>query len=285
MAVTINVVTRLDDYALKRAQAEMLGLGKAAIRSDASMAGAFLRTGATLSALSGKLKAVGTNMSLYVTLPLAAVGYESVKSAMKFQSSMALIKTQAGGTAADVKVLSAAILAMKNVQYGPNELAAAMYHLKSVGMDNAQAMNGLRIATEGAAVGQADLEQTTSVLAAAWKSGVKGAGTFRDAMAETNAIVGAGNMRMGDLVSALSTGHPRLGQDLRRIDAERGRGDRRAGRPRHAGDARRHRPAHGHLDDGLAFEGRGDDAQLAGHLDARAGYRHAPPGWSSCRVD
>ncbi len=206
MTVTINVVSRLDDYALKRAQAEMLGLGKAAIRSDSSMAGAFLRTGATLSALSTKLKAVGTGMSMYVTLPLAAIGYESVKSAMKFQSSMALIKTQAGGTAGDVKVLSAAILGMKDVQYGPNELAAAMYHLKSVGMDNKNAMVGLRVATEGAAVGQADLEQTTSVLAAAWKSGVKGAGTFKDAMAETNAIVGAGNMRMNDLVSALSTG-------------------------------------------------------------------------------
>ena len=50
-----------------------------------------------------------------------------------------------------------------------------MYHLKSVGLDNAKAMKALKAASDLAAVGGANLEETTNAVAGAWRSGIKGA--------------------------------------------------------------------------------------------------------------
>ena len=86
------------------------------------------------------------------------------------------------------------------------QLAEALYHLKSVGLDNTQAMMALKTASDLAAVGGANLEQTTNAIAAAWRSGIKGAQNFTQAAATVNAIIGAGNMKMQDFVSAMGTG-------------------------------------------------------------------------------
>ena len=86
------------------------------------------------------------------------------------------------------------------------QLAEALYHLKSVGLDNAQAMIALKTASDLAAVGGSNLEETTNAIAAAWRSGISGAKNFGAAAATVNAIIGAGNMRMQDFVGAMSTG-------------------------------------------------------------------------------
>jgi TP901 family phage tail tape measure protein len=140
-------------------------------------------------------------------LAAAAVGAVAVKEAVDFQTQMTRIQTQAGASAGQVKQLSAAVLALApSTQQGPMALAEALYHLKSVGLDDAQAMSALKTASDLAAVGGSNLEQTTNVLAAAWRSGIQGAQNFGQAAATVNAIVGAGNMTMAQLVSALSTG-------------------------------------------------------------------------------
>jgi TP901 family phage tail tape measure protein len=159
-----------------------------------------------MNAVGGQMKAVGGSMFRYVTLPVAAASVVSMKFASDFQGEMRKVQTQAGGSAKDVAVLSDRILKLKGAQQGPVELAKAMYHLKSVGMDNASAMRALAMASKGAAVGGSDLEETASALAAAWRTGIKGATSFAQSMGTTNAIVGAGNMRMEDMVGALSTG-------------------------------------------------------------------------------
>ena len=206
MPVTINIVTRLQDAALKEANRELLSLGRAAIKSDVGVTGALLRTSASMANAGAKMKAVGRNLSTYVSLPMAALGYVAVKSAISYQKSMTLIQTQTGGTAKDVTQLSAAILNMKNSQYGPNAAADAIYHLKSVGMSNVESLKALKVAEEGAAVGGSDLEQTASALAGVWVTGIKGAGSYAHTMAEVNAIVGTGNMRLQDFVTSLGSG-------------------------------------------------------------------------------
>lgn len=138
---------------------------------------------------------------------VVAIGYESAKAAVEFQSSMTKIQTQAGGTRKDVQVLSKDILALGGkVQQGPQQLADSMYHLKSVGLDNAKAMKALRAASDLAAVGGANLEETTNAVAGAWRSGIKGAQSFGQSAATVNAIIGAGNMRMEDFIGAIGTG-------------------------------------------------------------------------------
>lgn len=206
MAVVLTIISKFDDRGVARAQKRLAAMGSSARGFAGSTAADMVRAGAAMDAVGQKMQRVGRGMTMGITLPLAVMAGAAVKTAADFNGEMRKIQTQAGGTASDVKVLSEQILAFRDAQQGPQELAKAMYHLKSVGMDNVAAMNALRTASAGAAVGGSDLEETASALAAAWRTGIRGATTFKGSMGTVNAIVGAGNMRMEDLVGALSTG-------------------------------------------------------------------------------
>lgn len=132
---------------------------------------------------------------------------KSVDAASKFQSSMELIQTQAGASTMEVKNMSKALVDMAaSVGSTPETLSQGLYHIESAGYRGAKALSILKLAAEGAAVGHSDLEQTTTALVAAERTGIKGLGDMSHAMGTLNAIVGAGNMRMDDLTSALGTG-------------------------------------------------------------------------------
>lgn len=137
-----------------------------------------------------------------------AVGLaESAKKAVEFQTQMTKIQTQAGASAKDVAALSKSVLELgKTTQQGPQQLSEALYHLKSVGMDNVDAMKALKTASDLAAVGGSNLEETTNALAGAWRTGIKGATSMDEAAKTLNATIGAGNMTMEDMVAALGTG-------------------------------------------------------------------------------
>jgi len=165
------------------------------------------RASGQMAAFGSRMSRVGMGMSKYLTLPIVAVGAVSIKMAADFETSMKLIQTQAGGSAKDVTKLSKSVLELAtHAQHGPKELADSLYHLKSVGMSNVQAMNALKLAEEGASVGGSKLEETTNAIAGAWRTGIKGAQSFEQAMGTLNSIVGAGNLRMEDLNQALGTG-------------------------------------------------------------------------------
>lgn len=171
-------------------------------------AGAAVRSGsAKMASIGSGAASVGKSLSKYVTLPVVAIGVATGVMAAKFQESMTLIHTQAGASAAAVKSLTASVLELAmHSQHGPQELAAGLYHLKSVGMGNAAAMKALAAAEHLASVGQSALEDTVNAVAGAFKSGISGAQNFGKAVGIINAIVGAGNMRMADFVASLGTG-------------------------------------------------------------------------------
>lgn len=136
-----------------------------------------------------------------------AIGAASIASAAKFQASMTLIQTQAGGTTAEVAAMTQGVLALApTVGVGPEALAAGLYHVESAGIRGAAALDLLKTAAEGAKVGHADLESVTNSLIAAVNSGIKGTTSMSGAMGTLNAIVGSGNMRMSDLTDAFGTG-------------------------------------------------------------------------------
>ena len=140
-------------------------------------------------------------------LVIAAVGAASLKSGIEFQAMMTKIQTQAGASKSQVAQLSAEVLKLApSTEQGPQQLAVALYHLKSVGLDNVDAMKALKVASDLAAVGGANLEETTNAIAGAWRSGISGAQNFGQAAATVNAIIGAGNMKMQDFVSAMGSG-------------------------------------------------------------------------------
>jgi len=136
----------------------------------------------------------------------AALGY-SIKKAEEFNAQMLLVQTQAGASAAEVDSMKKSLLAMADqVGSTPDELAKGLYHIESAGIRGAKALDLLQIAAEGAAVGNTDLESVTNALIAATNSGIKGVSSMGQAMGVLNGIVGAGNMRMGDLTAAFTTG-------------------------------------------------------------------------------
>lgn len=137
-----------------------------------------------------------------------AIGFESViSSARKFQDAMEQIHTQAGATQKEVATMSAALVKLgPSVGQTPENLAKGLYHVESAGLRGAKALEVLATAAKGAAIGHADLESVTNALVAAQKSGIKGVQNMQGAMGTLNAIVGVGNMRMGDLAASLSTG-------------------------------------------------------------------------------
>jgi len=164
--------------------------------------------GAPAGAAFGKAFKVAAVAALAGIGAAIGIGAIAVEQASKFQQAMTQIRTQAGGTAKDVAVLSAQVLKLGGTyaEQGPRQLAAALYHLKSVGLDNVQAMKALRVTSDLAAVGQADLESTANALAGAWRVGIRGATSFSQAAGTVNAIIGAGNMHLQDFVSAIGTG-------------------------------------------------------------------------------
>jgi len=140
-------------------------------------------------------------------LAVIATGAAALHMATDFDQAMTLVRTQAGAPAAEVAKLRGEVLKLSDsVPQGPLELAKGLYHVESIGLRGSKAMTALKVAAEGAMVGQANLESTTTALGSAWLSGIKGAGSLRHTMALLNATVGAGNMRMDDLVTALGTG-------------------------------------------------------------------------------
>lgn len=131
----------------------------------------------------------------------------AAKSAADFQQEMRMLVTQAGASTAEMNAMSQGILNMAgSLGTSPEELAKGLYHIESAGYRGATALEALRIAAEGAKVGNANLEDVTNALDAVLVAGVPEAKNMAGAMGELNAIVGAGDMRMQDLADAMGTG-------------------------------------------------------------------------------
>jgi TP901 family phage tail tape measure protein len=139
--------------------------------------------------------------------PLAALGVASGKLAMDFQQAMEMIHTQAGASQKEVDSLSKSVLNLAKIEpQSPKELANALYRLEGAGLRGRKAMTGLKAAADLAAVGNANVEDTAKTLSQTWFSGIKGAGNLRGVVAELNATVGAGDLRLQQLVDALGVG-------------------------------------------------------------------------------
>ncbi len=192
MLAVLGINTAPFTAGMAKAKGEMSGFADTANKSSNIASSAFHAV--AIAAVGVGVAAVG-------------IGAASVTAAAKFQSSMELIRTQAGASQAEVAKMSAGILALApQVGTGPDALATGLYHIESAGIRGAKALEILKVAAEGAKVGNADLESVTNALIASVNSGVKGVGSMTGAMGTLNAIVGSGNMRMQDLTDALGTG-------------------------------------------------------------------------------
>jgi trimeric autotransporter adhesin len=161
--------------------------------------------GANFKAVGESMSAAGRTLSTDVTLPHVGIGTAASKMASDFQASMTQLVTQAGLPADQLANLTAQVQAFADsgAQQTPEVLAQGLYHIVSLGVPAANAMNVLKLASEGAAISGANLEDVANALGAAAASNIKGSGDYTNAMAVLNATVGAGNMRMQDLATSL----------------------------------------------------------------------------------
>lgn len=180
---------------------------RAAVSTDAASA-SMTRAGKSAEASSGLMADLTKHLGAIIAVGAAIdIGKRAVDDAVQFQSQMTLIRTQANDTTDNLKTMSSAVLALAGtVAQSPEALANSLYHVTSVGLRAADAMNVVKLAAEGAKVGHADLEQTTNALTAAFASGIPGVQNMSQAMGALNATVGAGDMQMSDLNDAMSTG-------------------------------------------------------------------------------
>jgi hypothetical protein len=164
--------------------------------------------GSKLNGVGKSVKSFGQSWTRHVSAPIIAVGAASTIMAIHFDRDMTQIQTQAGASAREVAYFRKEVLRMSghDVMQGPQDLAQGLFHLRSIGLKGTAAIRALHIAADGAAVGNANLEETATALGSAWLVNIKGGGDLRHVMGILNATVGAGNMRFGELVHALGTG-------------------------------------------------------------------------------
>jgi TP901 family phage tail tape measure protein len=152
-----------------------------------------------------------TKAANMISLAMVGAGAASVVMAVKFDSAMTRLVTQAGVSKNQLAGLEKGVLNLAGqVGFSPDSLAVSLYHVESnfssMGISSSKALGLVKIAAEGAAVGGANLEDVTNALTAAVASGIPGVKNFSQAMGSLNAIVGAGDMTMQDLSEAFGTG-------------------------------------------------------------------------------
>ncbi len=192
-----------------------LTLNSVGLRTGLATAGAELKsfqaatTAGTIGAAGAQEKdfKLITRGATVAALAILGIGAASVKAATTFEFEMKLLRVQAGASTKEVKEMSAAILEIAaEAQFGPAALARGLFHIESVGLRGAEALELLKIASQGARVGNADLESVTNALVATIMSGIGGVTSFSEAMGVLNGIVGTGNLRMEQLAKAFSSG-------------------------------------------------------------------------------
>ena len=208
--VGVIIKTTADDGAIKQTQAELTVLSDTAKGAGASAASSFDKFNSSLKSVGQNVTEVGRSMTTNFTLPIAGAAYESGKLAMQFQQDMELLATNAGVPQSAIKGLSDQILAMApQVGQGPDALAQAFFHIATAGQgiwNTAQQLNVLKVASQGAAIGQANLDDTTYALTSTLAANVQGATDAQAAMGLLLGTVQAGDMHLSDLNEVIGTG-------------------------------------------------------------------------------
>ena len=163
---------------------------------------------------SSKASAEGGGWGVLKTtlLGVGVAAAYGIDKAMKFQSEMLLLHTQAGVSAKDTATMSQGVLKISTeTGQSLNDVAESAYHVASNmesmrGSSPAKMLEAVKVAAEGASVGHSNLVDTTNALTAVIASGIGGVKSYSGAMGVLNATVGSGDMKMQDLAEAFGTG-------------------------------------------------------------------------------
>ena len=160
----------------------------------------------TTGTASKKMNAVAGAALLGVAAAATYVGEKSVRMAADFQQQMTRIQTGAGEYQANMKMVSAGVLAMAGqVGQSTQQLTSALYTVESAGYHGADALTVLRTAAMGAKVGNADLATVADAVTTSLNAYHLGASHAAEV---TNALIaaeGQGKTNMEALAGSLAT--------------------------------------------------------------------------------
>ncbi|MFC5184366.1 phage tail tape measure protein [Actinomadura harenae] len=138
----------------------------------------------------------------------AAAGYGVVQAA-KFQSEVQRLYTAAGLTGAKFEDVSRALLKIGDqTGIAGTQIAEAMYHPVSAGLNLAQSLQTVANAAKLAKIHGADLEDTTYALSSVMKAYNVDARNVSGTSALLNSIVGQGDMRFQDFNQSIKNWTP-----------------------------------------------------------------------------
>jgi TP901 family phage tail tape measure protein len=187
------------------------GIGAAGKRADISgpigrSAGALTNLGSKMSNVGSKMIGVGKTMTT-AGLPIAALGYYAVRSSAQFSQAMTLLSTQAGLPQKNLAALSKQVEDMAP-KFGatPKALADALYPIESIQLRGPAALNALKAAAMGSAVGLDSLSNTADAVTTVMASKIKGSGSPVEAMSIMDKAIGLGKMHLMDLTESFKSG-------------------------------------------------------------------------------
>jgi TP901 family phage tail tape measure protein len=183
-------------------------LRKTAVAGDTA-GSSVARAGAKMEKAGAGITRFGKAATKYYATPLLAAAGAALYFGQKYEKAMLMVQTHTDTNRRDLALYKREILEMGSsgkYTQGPAELGEAMYHIASDGYKGVEATTMLRKSADLAMVGQSNLAESTYALVSAMKTGIRGTETSGQAINSLNAIVGAGDMKMQELVGAMSTG-------------------------------------------------------------------------------
>lgn len=163
-AAATREASAAEEYQKSVTDAAAFAAAKAAGATDAEAAAQIGLADATGKA-TGSLGRMGAPLGL-VALATAGIGAVAVKAAANFQSATTHLVTDAGVSANAIDGVRAAILQVSaDTGTSAAQVTQAMYHISTSGIKAQQAIDVMRVAAEGAKVGNADLDTVSRALA------------------------------------------------------------------------------------------------------------------------
>jgi TP901 family phage tail tape measure protein len=177
----------------------------------AALKKSFQDAGDSTTALSSRLKTVGTEMSkvgkgmtIGITLPLAAIGAAAVKASVDFESSMSKIVGLVGIASDEVKAMQQEVLALSGATAkSPVELADALFVVTSAGLRGEQAMQALEQSAKAGAAGLGQTNDIARAVAGALSAYGSDVLSAADATDQIVATARAGNFETSQFAAAI----------------------------------------------------------------------------------
>jgi len=173
----------------------------AAASADATVASADKSVAADAKAGEGAAAkgAMSKGALLGIVAAGVGLGYESIKLATGFETQMTRLTTAAGMPKPIVDASKQAVIDLgTQTGFTGTQMAEALYHPISAGLDMATSLNVVRDSAKEARISGANLDDTTYSLSSVMKAFNVGADGSAQTMATLNAIVGQGDMRFQD---------------------------------------------------------------------------------------